>query len=395
MTSLAAYAASDSVSLGRKHEEAAAPSYYSNEYQRDRDRIIHSVAFQRLGYKTQVFLVHEGELFRTRLAHVLEVAQISRLVARALHLNEDLVEAIAFAQDLGHTPWGHSGQDSLNQCLKEQGGFEHSFQSLRIVDELEEKFPRFRGLNLTFETREGVLKHCAPKQAQTLGQLGARFLTAGLPTPPTLEAQLIHLCDEMVYQRYDIIESLHARLISMRQLREQPLFEQQYRYVTKNEPSVSQRRTLEETLRRIMNEQLNNLIETSRDQLEAMQPKNIHEVRHLGEPLITFSALFFEKHLELKQFLQTHVYQHYRLRRMAFRVWHMIQRLFEAFYNDPSLLPLEAQMEVQRLQHGLGSERGRARAIGDYIASMTDRLALSEYERLFSPTSSSQSIFYF
>lgn len=385
MMPLAGYATTEAVSLGRKYEEAPVHDYRT-EYQRDRDRILHSAAFQRLGHKTQVFLAHEGDLFRTRLCHVSEVAQVSRLVARNLRLNDDLAEAIALGQDLGHTPFGHVGQESLNHCLKQQGGFEHSLQSLRIVDELEDKYPQFRGLNLMFETREGILKQCTAKQAKTLGQLGARFLNEGQITPPNLEAQIAHLCDEIVYNKYDIEDSLRAKLISIRQLRDQPLFGEHYGAVIKQWPQTSQRRIIDETIRRLRDELITNMIETSRDQLEAVQPDSVKAVRTLGEPLITFSALLYEKHLELKQFLYTQVYQHYRVRRLAFKAQQIIRRLFEAFVHDPYLLPLEAQIEVQRLQNSLGSEVGRIRAITDYVASLTDHHAFIEYERLFNLT---------
>jgi dGTPase len=384
MANLAPYAAHPELSLGRKYNESP-PSRYRNEYQRDRDRIIHSTAFRRLEYKTQVFVNSEGDLFRTRLTHTLEVAQFSRTVARALQLNEDLTEAIALAHDLGHTPFGHAGQEILNYCLKNYGGFEHNLQSLRIVDELEEKYPQFRGLNLTYETREGILKHCPLKQAKTLGQLGTRFLTEEQPTPPGLEAQIANLCDEIAYLTHDLDDGLRAKLITIRQLREYKLFDEHYVAVHKQWPNLSQRRSIYGTIRSMIGEQITNVIEISRDQLEAVQPKSIDEVRMLEEPLITFSAMLYEKQLELKQFLQTQLYQHYRVRRMGFRAQQIIRRLFDAFNNDPYLLPLEAQLEVQRLQAQLGGDAGRARAVADYIAGMTDRYAIAEYEQLFNP----------
>jgi dGTPase len=384
MANLAPYAAHPELSQGRKYNEPS-PSRYRNEYQRDRDRIIHSTAFRRLEYKTQVFVNSEGDLFRTRLTHTLEVVQLSRTVARALQLNEDLTEAIALAHDLGHTPFGHAGQEILNYCLKNYGGFEHNLQSLRIVDELEEKYPPFRGLNLTYETREGILKHCPLKQAKTLGQLGNRFLNEEQPTPPGLEAQITNLCDEIAYLTHDLDDGLRAKLITIRQLREYKLFDEHYVAVHKQWPNLSQRRSIYATIRSMIGEQITNVIEISRDQLEAVQPKSIDEVRMLEEPLITFSAMLYEKQLELKQFLQTQLYQHYRVRRMGFRAQQIIRRLFDAFNNDPYLLPLEAQLEVQRLQAQLGGDAGRARAVADYIAGMTDRYAIAEYEQLFNP----------
>ncbi len=386
MDHLAPYAARPETSLGRKYTESSPPAYRT-EYQRDRDRLIHCNAFRRLEYKTQVFVNSEGDLFRTRLTHTLEVMQFSRTIARALRLNEDLTEAIALGHDLGHPPFGHAGQDILNHCLKNYGGFEHNLQSLRIIDELEEKYPQFRGLNLTYETREGILKHCSAKPAKLLGPLGNRFLNETQPTPPGLEAQLVDLVDEIAYVTHDIDDGLRAKLITIRQLREYKLFNEHYSIVLKQWPSLSQRRVIYETIRNMINEQITNVIDTSRDQLEAVQPKNIEEVRHQEGFLITFSALLYEKHLELKQFLQTQLYQNYRVRRMAFRAHQILRRLFEAFSNDPYLLPLEVQMEVQRLQAQLGSEVGRARAVVDYLAGMTDRYAILEYERLFNPSS--------
>lgn len=384
MTELAAYAANEALSRGRQNSESDAMPY-RGEYQRDRDRIIHSAAFRRLEYKTQVFVNHEGDLFRTRLTHSLEVAQISRTVARNLRLNEDLTEAIALTHDLGHTPFGHAGQDALAQAMRNSGGFEHNWQALRIVDELEERYPDFRGLNLMFETREGILKHCTPKLAKQLGPVAARFLQEGQPTPPGLEAQIVNICDAIAYNSHDIDDGLRARLISIRQLREHSLFDDHYTAVLKKWPNLSQRRVIHETIRRMIGEQVSNLIETSIATLEGLQPTSIEEVRAEEEPLITLSALMYEKHLELKRFLRQQMYQHYRVRRMSYKARHILSRLFEAFCNDPYLLPLEAQMEVQRLQGQIGSDNGRARAVADYLAGMTDRYAILEYERLFNP----------
>lgn len=380
--SLAPYAAHESSSLGRQFTETA--SSYRSEYQRDVARIIHSAAFRRLEYKTQVFANNEGDLFRTRLTHSLEVAQISRVVARALNLNEDLAEAIALAHDLGHTPFGHAGQEVLQRCMQNYGGFEHNWQGLRIVDELEERYPQFRGINLTFETREGILKHCSPQRAKYLGTVGARFLKTPVGMP-SLEAQVANICDGIAYNTHDIDDGLRAKLISIRQLREYSLFATHHDAVVKQYPNLSQRRAIHEIIRRMISAQVDNLIDTSHEHLDAVQPKNIAEVRESEDELITFSATMYEKHLELKQFLNAQMYQHYRVRRMAFKAQEIIQRLFEAFLNDAYLLPLEAQMEVQRLQNSLGTEVGRARAVSDYIAGMTDRYAILEYERLFNP----------
>ncbi|MEK7991291.1 MAG: deoxyguanosinetriphosphate triphosphohydrolase [Thiotrichaceae bacterium] len=381
---LAPYAAHQETSYGRLRDELP-PSAYRSEYQRDRDRIIHATAFRRLEYKTQVFVNHEGDLFRTRLTHSLEVAQISRTVARALQLNEDLTEAIALAHDLGHTPFGHAGQDALNECMQNYGGFEHNLQSLRIVDELEEKYPEFRGLNLTFETREGIIKHCTPKQAKTLGQVAARFLND--PKHQTsLEGQISHLCDEVAYNNHDIDDGLRARLITIRQLREFELFEQHYTSVMRSYSNLLQRQVINETIRRMINEQVLNVIETSHAQIDALQPKNVDAVRMAEEPMVTFSAHMYNMHMDLKQFLFSHLYHHFRVDRMNFKAKRVIRELFEAFIGEPRLLPLEAQVEVNRLQAQLGIEVGKARAISDYIAAMTDRFAIAEHERLFDPS---------
>jgi len=387
MYQLAAYAAQPSTSpYGRQHEEPP-PSSYRSEYQRDRDRIIHSKAFRRLEYKTQVFVNHEGDLFRTRLTHSLEVAQISRTVARALQLNEDLTETISLAHDLGHTPFGHAGQDALNLCMHTYGGFEHNLQSLRIVDELEDRYAQFPGLNLMFETREGILKHCSPKQAKLLGAVANRFVAGGTPTPPSLEAQVANLCDEVAYNNHDVDDGLRAGLINIPQLCEQRLFGEHYAAVAQQWPRLDARRAVYETIRRMIGEQVTNLIETSRDHLDALQPKNIQDVRNAEENLITFSALMQEKHLELKNFLYNHMYQHYRVRRMSFKARKIIQALFEIFNDDPKMLPLKTQTRVKLMQEKQGVEVGCARAVADYIAGMTDRYAIAEHERLFNPTS--------
>jgi dGTPase len=386
ITSLAPYACHETVSRGRQFVEES-PVPYRTEYQRDRDRILHCHAFRRLEYKTQVFINHEGDLFRTRLTHSLEVAQLGRTVARALRLNEDLVEAIALAHDLGHTPFGHAGQECLNQCMKNYGGFEHNLQALRIVEELEDTYPKFRGLNLMFETREGILKQCTPKQAKTLGAVAARFMKEGQMAQPTLEAQIVNLCDEIAYNNHDIDDGLRAKLISLRQLLSYELFEEHYAAVLKQWGDISQRKVVYETVRRMINAQISNVIETSRAHLDALQPKSVEDVRLKDEPMITVSALMYQKMLDLKQFLRTQLYAHYRVQRMSYKAHHIIKRLFEVFHANPSLLPLEAQIEVQRLQQQFGNDVGRARAVSDYISGMTDRFAIIEYERLFDPSS--------
>jgi dGTPase len=377
--SLACYAAQAGSSRGRRHPEPA-PAYRS-EYQRDRDRVIHSAAFRRLEYKTQVFVNHEGDLFRTRLTHSIEVAQVARSIARALGVNEDLTECIALAHDLGHTPFGHAGQDALNACMKEYGGFEHNLQSLRVVDELEERYAEFPGLNLTFESREGILKHCSRRNAELLGELGQRFIRN---TEPSLEAQLTNLADEIAYNSHDVDDGLRSGLIDVDSLCEVALFREQYDVVRKDYPQLAPRRTIHEVVRRLIGCQVVDLVETSTARLAAAAPADIEAVRHHGGPLISFSDSMREKNLELKRFLRTQLYRHYRVYRMTTKAARTITDLFGAFFEDPRLLPDEAHAQVTLLEQRDGTN-GRARAVADYIAGMTDRYAIAEYERTFNP----------
>jgi dGTPase len=376
---LADYAVVDAVSRGRHYPEP--PPSYRSEFQRDRDRIIHAAAFRRLEYKTQVFVNHEGDLFRTRLTHSIEVAQIARSIARALRLNEDLTEAISLAHDLGHTPFGHAGQDALNECMRDYGGFEHNLQSLRVVDELEEKYADFPGLNLSFETREGILKHCSAKNAADLGEVGARFLNK---QQPSLEAQLTNLADEIAYNSHDVDDGLRAELISIQQLREVPLFNQQYEEVRSRYPELSQRRVIHEVVRRLINCQVVDLVQTSMAELARHAPPDLEAVRHRSAPLIAFSDDMRERNLELKRFLRSELYRHYRVHRMSAKALRVIRDLFNAFFADPRLLPVEAQHKVFERQRN-GGDSGRARAVADYIAGMTDRYAIKEHQRVYNP----------
>jgi len=377
--STAPYAATEAVSRGRRYAEPS-PTYRS-EFQRDRDRIIHAAAFRRLEYKTQVFVNHEGDLFRTRLTHSIEVAQIARSIARALQLNEDLTEAIALAHDLGHTPFGHAGQDALNACMKEYGGFEHNLQSLRVVDELEEKYADFPGLNLTFETREGILKHCSGKNAMELGELGERFLKK---QQPSLEAQLTNLADEIAYNSHDVDDGLRAELIHIDQLNEVPLFCRQYQEVKQRYPDLSQRRTIHEVVRRLINCQAVDLVQTSQQRLKQVCPADLESVRRQPQALIAFSDSMRELNHELKRFLRNHLYRHYRVHRMSAKAMRVIRDLFNAFFQDPRLMPEEAQLWVAELRDQAGTV-GQARAVADYIAGMTDRYAIKEHARVYNP----------
>jgi dGTPase len=376
---LAVYAATDERSRGRRYKEAA-PTF-RGEFQRDRDRIIHSTAFRRLVYKTQVFVNHEGDLYRTRLTHSIEVAQIARTIARALQLNETLTEAICLAHDLGHIPFGHAGQDALNECMKPHGGFEHNLQSLRVVDELEERYAAFPGLNLTFETREGILKHCSLNNARQLGDVGERFIRR---EQPSLEAQIANLADEIAYNNHDLDDGLRAGLLTIDELREVPLFRRQYDVVLAAYPEVSDRRLIHEIVRRMINHVVTDLIETSAAAIADVAPADIDAVRLQSTTLIGFSGAVGAEHLELKRHLRDHVYRHYRVLRMTNKAHTVIRGMFDTFFSRPELLPSE-HSEAARDMESQSGEAGRARAVADYIAGMTDRYAIVEYERLFDP----------
>ena len=377
---LAPYAQREEASRGRRFPEP--PPRHRTEYQRDRDRIVHSTAFRRLVYKTQVFVNHEGDLYRTRLTHSLEVAQIARSVARALGLNEPLAEAICLAHDLGHTPFGHAGQDALNDCMREFGGFEHNLQSLRVVDELEERYAEFPGLNLTFETREGILKHCSVANARRLGELGARFLER---RQPSLEAQLANLADAIGYNNHDVDDGLRAGLITIDALREIAIFRRQYEQVTERYPGLPVRRLVHEVVRRMIDYLVNDLIDASSAAIAAAAPRDADAVRARSEPLLAFSRQVLEEHLELKRYLREHLYRHYRVLRMTTKARRVVRELFGVMLEDVALMPTEHQEAARRLEAEAGLP-GRARAVADYIAGMTDRYAIREYGRLFDPS---------
>ncbi len=381
MPELAPYAAHELQSRGRRYPEPA-PAH-RGEFQRDRDRVIHSTAFRRLEYKTQVFVNHEGDLFRTRLTHSIEVAQIARSIARALRLNEDLTEAIALAHDLGHTPFGHSGQDALNECMHAYGGFEHNLQSLRMVDELEEKYAEFPGLNLTFETREGILKHCAKKKAAELGDVGQRFLE---DRQPGLEAQIANLADAIAYNNHDVDDGLRYGFLELEELRDIPLFAEPYTEVERRYPDLPQRRRVHETIRRMISRQVTDVIESSGARIAHAQVDSIDAVRAAGAPLIVHSPALGEQLLALKRFLRQHLYAHYRVRRMSAKAVTVIKQMFDAFVHDPRLLPPQDQA---RLDAAGADAARRARVVADYIAGMTDRYAIREHARLFNPAETS------
>ena len=373
----ALYAANPEKSQGRKYLEIAPTD--RSEFQRDRDRIIHSTGFRRLEYKTQVFVNHEGDLYRTRLTHSIEVAQIARSVARTLQLDEDLTEAIALAHDLGHTPFGHAGQDALNACMKSFGGFEHNLQSLRVVDVLEKKYAEFDGLNLSFETREGILKHCSLKNAEKLGDIGERFLKK---THASLEAQLTNVSDQIAYNNHDIDDGLRSGLITIKQLCDIELFAVQYDKVKTKYPRLDEVRLIHEIIRRMISLQVKDLIETSQANILAAKIATIDDVRNASTELIYSSSSMIAQSKQLKTFLRQNLYYHHKVYRMTRKAHQTITALFTAFLDDVRLLPPEHQAYAREALQTEG-ESGQARIIADYVAGMTDRYAINEHRRLF------------
>jgi dGTPase len=368
---LAPYAANPALTRGRQYAEA--PAGARNEFHRDRDRIIHCAAFRRLEYKTQVFINHEGDLFRTRLTHSIEVAQIARTTARHLGLHEDLTEAICLAHDLGHTPFGHAGQEALNECMREHGGFEHNLQSLRVVDELEERYAAFNGLNLCSETREGILKHCSLNNARQLDELGERFIKH---LQPTLEAQLANVADEIAYNNHDIDDGLRSGLITLSQLNEVSIFARHAYGVRQAYPDLSERRFVYETIRRMINTWVTDLVNTTMERIQTYQLKSLEDVRQ-APMVIGFSDQLQDESRQLKKFLFENLYRHYQVMRVMQRARRVVSELFEAFMAEPRLLPSQYQTRLE--QHN------QARTIADYIAGMTDRYAIKEHQRIFAP----------
>ena len=371
-SSLSALACDPAQTRGRRFAEAPAPT--RNAFQRDRDRIVHSTAFRRLVYKTQVFLNHEGDLFRTRLTHSLEVAQLGRSIARALGLNEDLVEAVALAHDLGHTPFGHAGQDALNECMAEHGGFEHNLQSLRVVDKLEERYPAFDGLNLCFETREGVLKHCSRTNAEHLeltepGGVGRRFIDR---TQPSLEAQLCNLADAIAYNAHDIDDGVRSGLISIEQLLQVELFAHYHRQTLTEHPRLAEkpRRVLYETIRRMLSDQVYDVIDTTRRAVFDAGVASLEEAR-LARPLVAFSPSMKSRSGELKKFLFAQLYRHPQVMHTTGQAQQAVRELFAAYVAQPAAMSAD-----------FAANADLHRSVADYIAGMTDRFALREHERL-------------
>ena len=367
---LAPYACDPAQSRGRRHPVTPAPT--RDDFQRDRDRIVHSTAFRRLVYKTQVFLNHEGDLFRTRLTHSIEVAQLARSIARALQLNEDLTEAIALAHDLGHTPFGHAGQDALNDCMAAHGGFEHNLQSLRVVDQLEHRYPDHDGLNLSFETREGILKHCSAANARLLeaaepGGVARRFIDG---TQPSLEAQLANLADEIAYNAHDIDDGVRSGLLTLTQVAEVPLFARHLRTVRAEYPRLAERRTLYEAIRRMLSAQIYDVIDATGAALAAAAPRSADDARRTGR-LVQFSAEMRAQSSALKRFLFANLYRHPQVVDTTAQARQVVRELFAAYLDRPA-----------ELRPSFAERPDRERAVADYIAGMTDRFALREHERL-------------
>ncbi|HSW08578.1 deoxyguanosinetriphosphate triphosphohydrolase [Aquabacterium sp.] len=367
---LAAHASVAAESRGRRHPEPAVR--LRDDFQRDRDRIVHSTAFRRLVYKTQVFINHEGDLFRTRLTHSLEVAQLGRAIARGLQLNEDLVEGIALAHDLGHTPFGHAGQDALHDCMRAHGGFEHNLQSLRVVDCLEVRYPDFDGLNLCFETREGILKHCARRDAERIeaaepGGVGRRFLDG---TRPSLEAQLTNLADEIAYNAHDIDDGVRSGLLSLPQLEALPLVQRHLRGALRDHPALLGRRLLFEIIRRMLSEQIHDVIDTSHAAITAARPADA-QVARLLPSLISFSPPMQAESTELKRLLMRHLYRHPQVMRTTGAARTVVRALFEAYAAAPGEMPSD-----------FATRPDLPRAVADYVAGMTDRFATREHRRL-------------
>ena len=371
---LASYALKSSNTIGRKYKEN--PPKKRTEFQRDRERIIHSTAFRRLEYKTQVFVNHEGDMYRTRLTHTIEVAQISRAVARALRINEDLTEAISLSHDLGHTPFGHAGQDILNECMKSFGGFEHNIQSLRIVDKLENVYPNFSGLNLCFETREGILKKCNKARAEKIGDIANRILNK---EQSSLEAQVTNLCDEIAYNNHDIQDGIRAKKIFLEQLEEVPIFENQMEITLEQYPKLSKSKIVNETVRRIINLLVTDLISNSEKNILEQNIETPMDVKNCDGQIVEFSEKIKIESVTLKRFLHKNLYQHPDVKMMTDKAVNVISNLFEAYLNDINLLPKEyLKYNLEKINN-----KSKERVISDYIAGMTDRFALEEYKKLY------------
>ncbi|MBI2355037.1 MAG: deoxyguanosinetriphosphate triphosphohydrolase [Deltaproteobacteria bacterium] len=367
---LAAYACKSRLSRGRKHPE----EFRDNRpaFERDRDRIIHCAAFRRLEYKTQVFVNHEGDYYRTRLTHSLEVAQIGRAIARRLRLNEELTEALALAHDLGHTPFGHTGEDVLDRLMKDHGGFEHNLQSFRVVDELEERYPGFNGLNLTWELREGIVKHASPYDAPLA--VMADFLPGVVPS---VEAQIINYADEIAYNNHDIDDGLKSGYITLEMLEQIDLWQEVSAGVRRKYPTIDDRRLVYQTISALIGLLIGDICATISVNLQQFGIADLNDLRRVNRPVAHFSEGITARNLELKRFLFDNLYRHHKVDKMRVKAEIFITRLFETYLRYPNLLPPKYRGRIERL--------GVERVVCDYIAGMTDRFALDEYKRLFEP----------
>jgi dGTPase len=367
---LADYASRSETSKGRRYQE----EFRDNRpaFERDRDRIIHCAAFRRLEYKTQVFVNHEGDYYRTRLTHSLEVAQIGKGIARRLGLNEELTETLALAHDLGHTPFGHTGEEVLNRLMEGAGGFEHNLQSLRVVDELEERYPNFNGLNLSWEVREGIVKHSS--QYDTPVSIYAEFLPGIVPT---IEGQLINFADEIAYNNHDIDDGLKSGYLTLAQLKNVTLWEEVHEGIMRKYPGIEVERAVCQTVSALIGVLITDLVQTTAENLERLEIMTQEDLRRVNLPVVAFSPQMTERNAELKRFLYQHLYRHYKVERMRVKAERYLAELFEVYIKHPTLLPLKHQMKMER--------EGRERVICDYIAGMTDRFALDEFKRLFEP----------
>ncbi len=367
---LAGYAAKSVLSRGRKYGEDFRDDRPA--FERDRDRIIHCAAFRRMEYKTQVFVNHEGDYYRTRLTHSLEVAQIGKAVARRLSLNEELTEALALSHDLGHTPFGHTGEDVLNRLMEGHGGFEHNLQSLRVVDELEERYPGFNGLNLSWETREGIIKHSSPYDRAD--DIGREFLPG---TVPTIEAQIINYADEIAYNNHDIDDGLKSGLISATQLEKVELWREVSGMVEEKYPGIDEGRKKHQTISALIGLLIGDLSETSSENIARYDINSMEDLRRVNKQVVCFSPIVAEKSRDLKKFLRENLYRHYKVERMRVKAERYLTELFESYIKHPSLLPRKYQVKMDNI--------GREKVVCDYIAGMTDRFALDEFKRLFEP----------
>jgi len=376
MKNLASFAMKSGKSEGRIYSEEEHVSRTS--FQRDRDRVIHSRAFRRLEYKTQVFVNHEGDYYRTRLTHSLEVAQIARTISRMLRLNEDLAEVISLAHDLGHTPFGHSGQDVLNKLMQDHGGFEHNRQSFRVVTLLEDRYPEFPGLNLTYEVLEGITKHRSEYDLPD----GSIFERSGFPS---LEAQICNFADEIAYNNHDIDDGLKSGMLELGDLRDVPLWEDHFQLIKKRYPEAPLSQHISQTVRQIINVLVMDLVDQTSRNIQTQGIQTIEDVTAKADRTVGFSPKIREQNAALKKFLYSHLYRHYRVVRMADKAERIITDLFDAYKKNPRILPTSFVASYQDLETKGGKKASMQRIICDYIAGMTDRFALDEYKKLFDP----------